>query len=856
MMNSSYPTAPQQTPSPGKTTTLLVSLCVLVTGSAVYSGCKPGPIKDDYQAPPADEDFYWPTDSDIIQEHLLYINRLDPDKSPTGEQVWTDVIGMGFTDATRVWFGELECEQVMPGNGRLTVAVPPVEVGHPGWVDVRVEDELGNTSSLPNGFYYYDEVAVTDVIPHEVRSRGGDQVMLAGIGFIDATLVYFGDQPALSSQRISATRISARVPDLPPGWHNVTVVNEFHDNDQSSMPRAIIAMGLVTVESVSPVYGPLTGGSAVTVSGSGYRDGTTLAFGGMPLAITQRSPEGLTLGATTTDAGSEGVVDVFVGNSWGRASLEDGFAFIDLDDPTLRVIAIIPPAGPAQGQNMVNIVGVGLDGSSLVHFGTQQADCSQDSGYLISCIAPPGSDGTVDVSIQAEGGSLLVPGGYTYIEISLEGINPDSGAIAGGTYANVMGSGFAEGTRVFFNDAPAQIIEVASTQVVVLRTPPGTSGPAMVRVERFGVSVERGDLFTYFNPANYYDWTSGGKIEGALNVTVTDAYTGLPIEGAFVVIGSDPLTERAGYTNARGQLTISDPGLLGPLDVTAGKPTYSNQSWVGVDAANVEMWLYPPIPDIEDPPEDTDQGDPPPPPPSNPLLRGSVLRIKDAEVEAGNRVWVFTTNRYPGSVPQPQSGGVVDYEGDFEITSRPGEVCLVAVAGTHDAYEGTFTVEAMGLRPFLYLSYDQVYEDQDIYIDTPMDAELQVHLVDPPLGVEGGPGTSALTISIDLGAMGYIPWPRIRGIEATLNAPMPSVLPFDLGDLRVIVKGGVYGIGLTLPMSEVYYGIVDDISTPIFLTPVLGTLSAKVPANGEYLGGSYHFELDTNADPEPTSTLR
>src|SRR5690606_35675253 len=104
-------------------------------------------------------------------------------------------------------------------------------------------------------------------------------------------------------------------------------------------------------------------------------------------------------------------------------------------------------------------------------------------------------------------------------------------------------------------------------------------------------------------------WTGGDPISGSINVTVLNANTGERLRDVFVLIGEEPAVQGLyGFTDARGQITLSAPGLVGPVSIHALATGYGNFSWIDIDAEHMMMVLTPhpeappdPIPDCPEP---------------------------------------------------------------------------------------------------------------------------------------------------------------------------------------------------------------------------------------------------------------
>ncbi len=96
--------------------------------------------------------------------------------------------------------------------------------------------------------------------------------------------------------------------------------------------------------------------------------------------------------------------------------------------------------------------------------------------------------------------------------------------------------------------------------------------------------------------------TGGGPIAGHLLVRVIEQDTGQPSQGAFVMVGPAPgvpFEGNHGFTSASGEIVFTDPGLTGPVTVTAGAHGYAYFTIVSVDANDLVLPLTPIADDSE-----------------------------------------------------------------------------------------------------------------------------------------------------------------------------------------------------------------------------------------------------------------
>jgi hypothetical protein len=158
------------------------------------------------------------------------------------------------------------------------------------------------------------------------------------------------------------------------------------------------------VTGLSPSSGTTAGGTAVTITGTNLGGATGVSFGGAAGKITADSGTQITV---TSPPGSAGTVTVTVTTPGGSASAGK-FTYVT---PPPTITGISPASGSTQGGTTVTISGTNLGGAT-VSFGGAAAKISADSGTQITVTAPPGSAGTVTVTVTTPGGSAS--GQFTY----------------------------------------------------------------------------------------------------------------------------------------------------------------------------------------------------------------------------------------------------------------------------------------------------------------------------------------------------------------------------------------------------------------------------------------------------------
>jgi hypothetical protein len=221
---------------------------------------------------------------------------------------------------------------------------------------------------------------------------------------------------------------------------------------------AVVVYGTApTVDAIDPTSGPEGGGTVVHIKGSRFNGVTGVTFGSRP--ATSFHVDSSTSMTAVSPPGEPGTVGVSVALSRGTASApHPGARFTYLARPS--VTSLDPAVGPAGGGTVVTIRGTGFSGVTAVRFGSAAAASFEvDSSTQIRAVTPPGSAGTVAVTVtSATGVSADTDAArFTYV-VPADVITFDDlttgGPMGGGGAPVVVTSQYA-GRRVAFNDLSA-----------------------------------------------------------------------------------------------------------------------------------------------------------------------------------------------------------------------------------------------------------------------------------------------------------------------------------------------------------------------------------------------------------------
>ena len=354
-----------------------------------------------------------------------------------------------------------------------------------------------------------------------------------------------------------------------------------------------------TISSLSPTTGPSTGGTTVSISGSGFVSGATVSIGGTP--ATGVSVVSATQITAVTPAGTPGAVSVTVQNADGQAvNLGGGFTY---QYPAPTVTAVAPTSGTSAGGTAITITGTGFRTGATVNIGglANATSVVLVSATSITAVTPAGLVGANAVTVtntDAQTGTLA--GGFTYTAAAaptVTSLAPSSGTAAGGTVVTITGTGFVSGATVSIGGTAATSVTVVNATTITATTPARTTSGA-VSVLVSNPDTQSGALsngYTY-TPLPAPTVTTAGV--AATNVIVTGSTTATAVTpqrpaGAGTVTVTNPdgqsgsllaaftatanatpavssVTPNTGTTTGGTSITIAGSGFLPGATVVVG----------------------------------------------------------------------------------------------------------------------------------------------------------------------------------------------------------------------------------------------------------------------------------------------
>ena len=259
-----------------------------------------------------------PTNNSDQYAYIPVITELSPDFGPLAGEIPITISGAGFTSGSTVKFGNTTATVTAVSPTQITATEPPTSNGAElVYVTVTTPSGTSATGNVTEQFAYKSVPGVESVSPDSGSLAGGSTVTITGTAFTGAKYVYFGSTAAtnvvLGTGANADSTITATVPPGAAGTVDVTVSGGPNDTSADSADDHYTYDPLPTVASVAPSAARPSAGPSVTITGSGFTNGTTtVSFGGM--LATNVSVLSTTELTAVSPSGSAGTVDVTVSN--------------------------------------------------------------------------------------------------------------------------------------------------------------------------------------------------------------------------------------------------------------------------------------------------------------------------------------------------------------------------------------------------------------------------------------------------------------------------------------------------------------------------------------------------------------
>jgi len=300
------------------------------------------------------------------------------------------------------------------GLGQANLLIPQdMPSGLQGFF-VNVGNAASNTCLIAVGSQpvAFPKPIITSITPPSGPAAGGTPVTISGPGFLAGLTVAFGSAKVLP-ENIRVINGNTIMVVTPAGSGSVSVTVSNPDGQSFTFPSGFVyQLPAPAPVSVTPNIGPSKGGSIVQISGSGFRAGLTVIFGGSAATNVQVNNGGTII--ATTPPGT-GIVDITVKNSDGQSgTLSKGYTYV----PAPTISGATPNPVNYIGGTTVTITGTGFLSGLEVAFGTMQvpsAGIKVSGTTTVQVPAPSALAGTtVNITITNPDGQTATFSNFTF----------------------------------------------------------------------------------------------------------------------------------------------------------------------------------------------------------------------------------------------------------------------------------------------------------------------------------------------------------------------------------------------------------------------------------------------------------
>ncbi|KAJ1484297.1 hypothetical protein T484DRAFT_1797520, partial [Baffinella frigidus] len=432
----------------------------------------------------------------FVFESEADISSVIPSTSPSSGGVTCTLVGASFPPGGAVRFidasgSHKDARATTVSSSVLTCVTPPLASGYS---TVFVTLHGHQVSASVNYLITSGVSEVTSVAPTRVPSHSAQVLTITGRAFSTResytcafavhTLEDASVRSSLESGRTAASlesgaRIECRVPVVAPGRYSVTVLAS--GSVLASPPGAHLTLEVAPssgISSISPLAGPLGGGTKVTVSTLGDLASDTVwcSFGGMHVRATVLSGRDSVL-CVAPQAPRAGLVplNLAYGESPDRSedASEDEMnrgAFYFRYLSAVSIAGVYPCRGSVSGGGFVRVTGsFPLDTTLSCSFAGRKATSSRTvSKSVLLCQSPPADAGKTRLEIRSgESGEVFASAGYVYeMDVTVSEITPRSVPI-GRSAVTVIGRGFVDrgGSKCrvgFSQEFPARFVNLTT----------------------------------------------------------------------------------------------------------------------------------------------------------------------------------------------------------------------------------------------------------------------------------------------------------------------------------------------------------------------------------------------------------
>ena len=152
----------------------------------------------------------------------------------------------------------------------------------------------------------------------------------------------------------------------------------------------------LTADAIAPTFGPISGGTVATITGTGFGAATRITIGGVEVTPSTFTSTSLTF--STPPAANAGPVLVDVGSGGTTSRVPGGFSYI----APLQLVGVTPSLLSETG-GLVTLSGSGFTRGLVLRLDGTPTALSSFSPTALSFVVPPGPTGFITVRVEQPG---------------------------------------------------------------------------------------------------------------------------------------------------------------------------------------------------------------------------------------------------------------------------------------------------------------------------------------------------------------------------------------------------------------------------------------------------------------------
>ena len=251
-----------------------------------------------------------------------------------------------------------------------------------------------------------------------------------------------------------------------PGCKEEIIVSIPPDLNRALINSTTAPRAAPTIQNVAPSYGPMTGGTTLTVYGTGFFPGSTLVIVGGILCEPVQYLSSTSVSCLTGPSTVPGLSTVTLIGPDNRSTSKSA-AYIYQDSAPI-ITSVSPNSALFTGNIPITISGSGFKSGAYVSVdGTTCRSAEFVDSTTINCTIPPHSPGVANVTVTNRDlqSSNSLPLTYRYGAPILTSISPNIAFFTGEITITLRGSGFLSGAIVLVDRIPCRSAVVTSTTI-------------------------------------------------------------------------------------------------------------------------------------------------------------------------------------------------------------------------------------------------------------------------------------------------------------------------------------------------------------------------------------------------------